>query len=184
MSLPSSGAINLGQVQTEFGGSNPIGMNEYYRGGTYVPPSNANSSIPTSGTIRLNNFYSGTINCTLTGSYVLDEQYYPTIPQASITFNVNGTTSYNGSLGSDVYNWCDASANPGSWYEVYVSVNSGTLSGGSATNTWLALSTARNWYKNGTYYTYVSCSIRVRIRHAQTGTVVSDINIDLQTNGV
>ena len=36
MTLQTSGAISLSQVQSEFGGSNPIGMNEYYRGGSFV----------------------------------------------------------------------------------------------------------------------------------------------------
>jgi len=36
MTLQSSGAISLANVQTEFGGSNPIGINEYYAGGAYV----------------------------------------------------------------------------------------------------------------------------------------------------
>ena len=30
MALPSSGAISLQDIQNEFGGSNPIGINEYY----------------------------------------------------------------------------------------------------------------------------------------------------------
>jgi len=29
MALPASGQIDFGQIQTEFGGSNPISMNEY-----------------------------------------------------------------------------------------------------------------------------------------------------------
>ena len=37
MTLQTSGAISLSQVQSEFGGSNPISMSEYYRGGSYVP---------------------------------------------------------------------------------------------------------------------------------------------------
>ena len=36
MTLQSSGAITLAQVQTEYGGSNPISFNEYLRNGTYV----------------------------------------------------------------------------------------------------------------------------------------------------
>ena len=36
MTLQASGAISLGDIQTEFGGSNPIGMSEYYRNGPYV----------------------------------------------------------------------------------------------------------------------------------------------------
>lgn len=36
MTLQTSGAISLSQVQAEFGGSNPISMSEYYRGGSFV----------------------------------------------------------------------------------------------------------------------------------------------------
>lgn len=37
MALQTSGAISLSQVQSEFGGGNPISMSEYYRGGANVP---------------------------------------------------------------------------------------------------------------------------------------------------
>ena len=57
MALQSSGAITLAQIQTEFGGSNPISISEYYRLGSYVTSNNTN--IPTSGTISMNQFYSG-----------------------------------------------------------------------------------------------------------------------------
>lgn len=43
MTLQTSGAISLSQVQSEYGGSNPISMSEYYRGGSYVPSSNVGS---------------------------------------------------------------------------------------------------------------------------------------------
>jgi hypothetical protein len=63
MTLQTSGAITLAQIQTEFGGSNPIGLNEYYSGGSNVPSGTYNSSdvvIPTSGTISFSNFYGAT----------------------------------------------------------------------------------------------------------------------------
>ena len=59
MTLPSGGngaPITLAEVQTEFGGVNPINMSEYYRGGPYVTDNNTN--VPTSGAISLSNFYS------------------------------------------------------------------------------------------------------------------------------
>ena len=37
MALQTSGPISLDDLQDEFGGSNPIRINEYYRGGVYVP---------------------------------------------------------------------------------------------------------------------------------------------------
>ena len=39
MALQGSGAITLAQVQSEFGGSNPISMSEYYRCLLYTSPS-------------------------------------------------------------------------------------------------------------------------------------------------
>jgi len=48
MALQTSGAISLWDVQGEFGGSSPIGINEYY---------GADTGVPSSGTISLSNFY-------------------------------------------------------------------------------------------------------------------------------
>lgn len=58
MPLPASGAISLNDLQTEFGGSNPIAITEYYRGGSLVPDISVNSAVPTSGQISLSSFYS------------------------------------------------------------------------------------------------------------------------------
>ena len=58
MPLPSSGTITLTQIQTEFGGSAPTNLTEYYRGGAYVTSNNTN--VPTSGAISLTNFYGAT----------------------------------------------------------------------------------------------------------------------------
>ena len=57
MALPSSGPLAFTNIQTEFGGTNPIGLNEYYRGGPFVPVSINTTPIPASGTIAANNFY-------------------------------------------------------------------------------------------------------------------------------
>lgn len=59
MALQSSGAISLSDIQTEFGGSNPISLSEYYRGGGLVPSSV--TAVPASGTIDMADFY-GTSN--------------------------------------------------------------------------------------------------------------------------
>jgi hypothetical protein len=47
MVIPSSGALSFDNVQTEFGGSNPISLTEYY---------GLENGVPTSGTISLSNF--------------------------------------------------------------------------------------------------------------------------------
>ena len=48
MTLQNSGAITFANIQNEFGGSNPISLNEYY---------GADSGIPNSGQISMNQFY-------------------------------------------------------------------------------------------------------------------------------
>jgi hypothetical protein len=59
MPLPNSGPLSLQDIQTEFGGTNPISINEYYAGGALVPAgsSGINGPIPSSGTISINQFY-------------------------------------------------------------------------------------------------------------------------------
>lgn len=57
MALPSSGVLTLNDIQTEFGGTNPIDLSDYYRGGGLVPNSGPNAAIPTSGVISVTDFY-------------------------------------------------------------------------------------------------------------------------------
>ena len=63
MTLPTSGPLTLADIQTEFGGSNPIGLNEYYAGGGLVPTGTTGTygAVPTSGTLSVHDFY-GTSN--------------------------------------------------------------------------------------------------------------------------
>ena len=56
MPLQSSGAISLDNIQTEFGGSNPIGIDEYYGKG----------GVQSSGTISIGDFYGRAAGATLT----------------------------------------------------------------------------------------------------------------------
>lgn len=53
MVLQSSGAIKFSDIQTEFGGTNPISLSEYYSGGTYVA---ASVSVAASGAIVVGTF--------------------------------------------------------------------------------------------------------------------------------
>ena len=74
MTLQTSSTITLAQIQSEHGGSNPIGMNEYYRGGSNVQNHNNTdgtfnaTAIPTSGTISLSQFYGSANNATVVGN--------------------------------------------------------------------------------------------------------------------
>lgn len=59
MPLPSSGPLSLNDIQTEFGGTNPISLNEYYAGGGRVPAGATGTfgPVPSSGAISVQNFY-------------------------------------------------------------------------------------------------------------------------------
>ena len=76
MTLQSSGAISLSQIQTEFGGSNPISLSEYY---------GAASGIPGSGTISMNQFYGKSVG----GQYLLSRGYTGT--QGGTLYTIDAT---------------------------------------------------------------------------------------------
>ena len=59
MALPTSGPLTLSDIQTEFGGSNPISLSEYYAGGANVPAGTTGTygAVPSSGQISIQNFY-------------------------------------------------------------------------------------------------------------------------------
>lgn len=68
MPVTSSGAISLADIQAEHGGSDPIGIDEYYRGGGNVDNITPNVAVPTSGPIGLDDFYGTRETETFTGS--------------------------------------------------------------------------------------------------------------------
>lgn len=65
MAVPT-GTVTLADIQQEFGGTEPISLNEYYRGGTYVPDGAGTALIPTSGPISMNNFRGASKTVTIT----------------------------------------------------------------------------------------------------------------------
>jgi hypothetical protein len=70
MAIQSSGAISISEIQTEFGGENPISLSEYYRDGDYTTSNN--TSVPTSGAISLSNFYGATGEITVTSEALIN----------------------------------------------------------------------------------------------------------------
>lgn len=64
MAIVSSGEVKLSDLATEFGGSPPHQMSEYYSGGNNVPSGTKNASnvtIPTSGQISLASSFYGSV---------------------------------------------------------------------------------------------------------------------------
>jgi len=97
MALQSSGAISLSEIQTEFGGENPISISEYYGEGT----------LPASGEISFSNFYgqSAAIIIDLTISSSLSRQNWNiwewAVSQAGTNY-VEGETTINVTVNSGV----------------------------------------------------------------------------------
>ena len=118
MTLPASGnPISINSLVGEYGGSGSHSLSEYYRAGSFVANHSNNSSVPTSGTISLSNFYGqsntapGSTALTYTmvaGSNGTNSQqgylsglaadgiYFISSPQGSISNNPNGTALTSG----------------------------------------------------------------------------------------
>ena len=114
MTLQSSGQMNFTDIQTEFGGTNPISLDEYY---------SAASGLPSSGQISMNQFYgksagwertltvghvndlgfAGSIATNMTGFCTRDwtvngQRFIPPTPQGSFSANntfINGSAIIN-----------------------------------------------------------------------------------------
>ena len=117
--LQSSGAISLSELQTEFGGSNPVSMSEYYRDASYtnhdgtgVPNLTVNSDIPNSGAVGMDDFHA-------------------TVGSVTVTIASNNTGSWNlrTILENSPYSWDGSSP-----IAIYLIINSGVTLAASATS--------------------------------------------------
>ena len=121
MTLPTTN-LTLAQIQTEFGGTNPINLSEYYRGATnaygymYVPynqPATAYGTIPSGSTITMGVFRGVTklLNYTLyiaasTQNYVLNTAKVPGYVAGATSLRViinAGVVIGSGSTGSHAF---------------------------------------------------------------------------------
>lgn len=188
MTLPTSGPLSLSDIQTEFGGSNPISLSEYYAGGSYVPSgtTGTNGAVPTSGTIAISNFYG-------TSKVVIQLTSPVTVAYASGGF-LSATTGYRVANDGYVYTggwsvspsygqeeqWDNVVGTVGN-YEIYVSKTSGDTPTGTL-NTWLNLGTTRDWTLTATAGNFKTCVLAVQIRDTATSTVQATATLTLESD--
>ena len=87
--LQTSGAITLANIQSQFGGSNPISMSEYYKGGSYVSaPKNTAT-------------YSSDYRVIRQGSWGSNGNVY-FYWAGTLKSNINGYTTFAGTYGLDL----------------------------------------------------------------------------------
>lgn len=108
MAIPSSGPISLDDIQTEFGGTNPISLSEYYAGGSLVASGTTGDSgpIPTSGEISIGEFYGSAnrVTINLSNAGTASKQNIYTLASADPTYSAGITDvvyTNSGTLTSD-----------------------------------------------------------------------------------
>ena len=100
MAIQSSGAISLSDLQTEFGGSNPISLSEYYQNADPDLVTANNTGVPNTGNaIDLSDFYGATKQFTYTFTSDAEEVDLNTVVTAA---GWNGSDPISVVVNSDV----------------------------------------------------------------------------------
>ncbi len=150
MTLPTSGAISLSDLQNEFGGPSPIPLTNYYRGGNYVPNTSINTKVPTSGSISIESFYGADV---------------------AVTVEITGTGSVSSTAGSNVFSLGITSSAPPTGYSW--STTAGTLSSTTSSAPTLTLSEST---AGSTITATVSCTVSVGAHTYPTSSTCSYTN--------
>jgi hypothetical protein len=136
MALPTSGPLTLSQIQTEFGGSNPISLSEYYAGGANVPSgtTGTNGAVPSSGAISIANFY-GTQKVAPTFSFTISShQANANLRSLAVAAGWNQSQPVVATLAGGYYIYSTGTGTPaltinGSWPGGVTFVNNGYVMG-------------------------------------------------------
>ena len=181
MTLPASGPLSLSEIQTEFGGSNPISISEYYA---------AASGVPASGTIKISDFYgksSANVNIAPIGPYEANTTS-PADARVEIKFLTNGhiQISINASAFTNDGSWWTAapSTGIGNDYEIRATTVSGSAINIGTLNTWQALSSDRTYgmLETSNTTTARTGTVRFEIRHVATSTIRGTYDLFMSVN--
>ena len=136
MALPSSGTISVLQVAQMFGGSTPLSLSEYYKGGSYVLTTDTAPNVPTSGTISLSNFYSAEIVesyvATVTAGTARNNEYNALGSTVSLEVNTSGDMVGTGNTLDFTKDW--VTGTPRSVYQARFTKMSDTTSGSGSSD--------------------------------------------------
>lgn len=186
MTLPLSGSISLSQIATEFGGSAPHSLSEYYRGGANVPNAPPNLAIPTSGSIDLTDFYGADVGPAVLLSSFSVSASGVTTGNATARVSIDNTGLQRSKSGGAAYitenTWLIFGANTDYEVRATLSSTSGTGStGGSAFSTWIACSTGGEWTAAAAAGLVFEAAILLEIRYIPTGVVLASNTITLDS---
>lgn len=170
MALQSSGAISIGDIAGEFGGSTPHSLSEYY---------GVASGVPSSGAISISNFY-GKSNIVFTLSAISPSIYDYSLSTATAGLRV-GADGYIYALGSEApvnspssyvqmntsTDWIIPRSGMSGYY-VYATYSGDTMAG--TFSSYLALSSDRTFtLSNSVSETTKSSSLTIAIWDNNTG---------------
>lgn len=198
MALPTT-SLSFSALQAEFGGSNPISLSEYYRGGPYVPSgtTSAYGTIPTSGQISLGVFRgtqkTAPVVISIANDYIATDTVYESdLDFNTTTYGIRSNGTIDASATSTLGGTTDGATNGTNWitpttsaslYEVRATKVSGDAfqPTGSALGTWLPCTSNRQWQLMLTGLGRFDCVLTIEIRDAATQTVRDTATITMMT---
>lgn len=179
MTTPTS-ALGLSHIQTEFGGSNPIAISEYY---------GVNANVPGSGTLAMSKFLGISA---AGGSTRLDAETL--VAHGTHSASCNNAFKTDGvavqtvigditATGGGSYNWLQ-SGSAGD-YEIRATKTAGTATGtfssGWANNTWAAMSTQRHVILSRAAFGVSTLTLSISIRYTSNGTVINTASTSMSS---
>lgn len=195
MAIPTTG-VSFSSIQTEFGGSRPISISEYYKGGTYVPSAQTTSAtdgttISPSAAIRIGTFRG--LSKTIAGGVASSAFGLATnisttttgIRSASFRMLTDGTSTATASdavSANPQPNWYSpttTSIGNSYWVRAVSQTNDGGTFSGTAFGTWIQLSTQAVWtFSNGATNRENLATIAISIAASSGGTVLGTYTVD------
>ena len=159
MAVKSSGTLGLvSDIVAEFGGSSPYALTDYYRGGSLVPDTVANSAVPTSGTIALTDFYGAeattpTVYTARGGTFVnTDSGSGSEIISFVLFYGLDGSVERTLEIGGSfstaaLSDWSSDASEDGTGVSIRLTYQSGDAlpTFGASLATWLPLTSNRQW---------------------------------------